>query len=351
MFIGARLNGLLLLALLCAAAVSGQQPAAPAQPSSGKILLDVVAAPKSGRPVAGLQQQDFTLLDNKAPQTINSFKAVTGREATLEVILAIDAVDADAQLMGIERIQIDKFLRLEGGHLTYPTAIAIVTDKGVQMLGDFSSDGNALSAALDRDDVGLREITRSSGYYGAAERLQYSLNALNQLVASEAPHPGRKMMLWVSPGWPLLSGPNTELDSKQQQEIFGNIVALSTQFLQARITLYSVNPLGAGESVFRASYYEEFLNGVSKPGQVSVGDLGLPVLAIQSGGLALDSTNDIAGALQECVADAVPYYEISFDPPPAAKPNEYHQLEIKIAKPSLIARTRHGYYAQPSPSN
>lgn len=39
-------------------------------------------------------------------------------------------------------------------------------------------------------------------------------------------------MLWVSPGWPLLSGRRVETDSKQQQQIFGNIVGLSTQLLQ-----------------------------------------------------------------------------------------------------------------------
>jgi VWFA-related protein len=348
MFIDSRFRPLFLLALLCAATASAQQPGAAAQSSNSKISLDVVAAPKSGRPVAGLQQQDFTVLDNKTPQTITSFKAVTGREANLEVIIVIDAVNADPQIVSIARIQIDKFLRLEAGHLTYPTTLAIVTDKGIQLLGGFSNDGNELSATLDKDEVGLRELNRSSGYYGAAERLQISLNSLNQLVSTEAPHPGRKVMIWVSPGWPLLSGPNTDLDSKEQQQIFGNIVAVSTQLRQGRVTLYSVNPIGAGESVVRASYYQDFLKGVTKPGQVNLGNLGLPVLAIQSGGLALDFTNDVAGALQDCLADSVPYYEISLDASPAAKPDEYHQLEIKIAKPGLIARTRQGYYAQPS---
>jgi VWFA-related protein len=351
MYIATRFGSLLLLALVCTAAGSAQQASSAGQSGHGEIVLDVVVAPKSGRPVADLQQQDFTLLDNKGPQPILAFRTVTGRQTALEVIVVIDAVNADYQTVSFERLQIDKFLRMEGGRLTYPTALAIVTDKGIQMLGDFSSDGNALGAALDRDDVGLRQLDRSSGYYGAAERLQLSLNALNQLVASEAPRPGRKVMLWVSPGWPLLSGPNTELDSKQQQQIFGNIVALSTQLLEGHVTVYSVNPVGAGESVVRASYYKEFLKGVSKPGQVSLGNLGLPVLAIQSGGLALDFTNDVAGALQTCVADTAPYYELSFAAPSGERPDEYHPLEIKIAKPGLTARTRQGYYAQPSSHN
>jgi VWFA-related protein len=339
-----------ILAGLGAAGSPAQQPvqAGPGA-GGGQIVLDVVAGPKSGRPVADLQQQDFTVLDNKAPQTITSFKAVTGREAKLEVTVVIDAVNADPQIISVARIEIDKFLRVEGGHLTYPTTIAIVTDKGVQMLDNFSTDGNALSAALDKDEIALRDINGSSGYYGATERLQYSLGGLTQLITSEAARPGRKIMLWVSPGWPLLSGPNTTLDSKQQREIFGNVVSVTNQLRQGRVTLYSVNPLGTAESVGRASYYQEFLKGVSKPSQVNVANLGLPVLAIQSGGKAIDLSNDVAGSLQECLADTVPYYEIGFSAPPSAKADEYHQIEIKVGKSGLTARTRQGYYSQAQP--
>jgi VWFA-related protein len=351
MFIDARLGCFLLATLVCTAAASSRQSSPRTQPGSGKIYLDVVVAPKSGRPVTGLQPQDFTLLDNRAPQTIASFEAVTGREAPLEIILVIDAVNTTAQNVSYERTQIQKFLRAEGGQLPYPIALAVFTDRGTQIVGNFSSDGNALSAALDRDEIGPRIIGRSTGFYGAGERLQLSLQALSQLVASEAPRQGRKVILWVSPGWPLLSGPNTQLDSKQQQQIFANIVSLSTQLLQARVTLYSIDPLGASESTMRASYYKEFLRGISKPSQVNVGDLGLPVLAIQSGGLALNFNNDIAALLQECLSDTAPYYEISFVTPSAERRDEYHQLEIQLAKPGLTARTRRGYYAQPLPPN
>jgi hypothetical protein len=83
--------------------------------------------------------------------------------------------------------------------------------------------------------------------------------------------------------------------------------------------------------------------------EVQLGNLGLPVLAIQSGGLALNVSNDLAGLLQKCLSDTAPYYEISFDPPAAGQRDEFHHLEIQIAKPGLTARTRQGYYAQPLP--
>jgi VWFA-related protein len=83
--------------------------------------------------------------------------------------------------------------------------------------------------------------------------------------------------------------------------------------------------------------------------QAQVADLGLQVLAVQSGGLVFTSGNDIAALLEECLANAVPYYEISFEPASSEKADEYHRLDVHLAKPGLTARTRQGYYALPSP--
>jgi VWFA-related protein len=350
-----RLSRLILATLLSATAASAQQAARqtpPARPpAANQILLDVVVTPKSGPPVADLQQQDFTLLDNKAPQPITSFKLVPGREAPADILIVIDAVNVDYRVLSFQRAQISKFLRAEGGHLAYPIALAVFTDKGVQIVGNFSSDGNELSATLDREDIGLRAITRSGGFYGAAERLQLSLQAFRQLTASEARNPGRKIMLWVSPGWPLLSGARVAIDAKQQAQIFTDIVGLNTQLLHAGVTVYNVNPLGSNEALLRTSYYQEFVKGVSKPSQVAAGNLGLQVLAVQSGGLVLDHNNDVTALLQQSLSDVAPYYEISFAPAVAERPDEYHHLEIKLAKPGLTARTRQGYYAQPANHN
>jgi VWFA-related protein len=231
--------------------------------------------------------------------------------------------------------------------LAHPTTLAIFTDNGTQIQDGASSDGNALSISLDKAAIGLRTIRRSSGFYGADERVQLSLDALRQLAAREATRPGRKIILWVSPGWPLLSGPRIDLSWKQRQRIYAEIVNLSTALRQARVTLYSVDPIGVSESLLRTSYYKEFVKGISTPNDVLLGDLSLQVLATQTGGLVLNASNDIAAQLQQCIADTDAYYELSFDPPPADYSDEYHRLEIRMAKPDLTARTRQGYYSQP----
>jgi VWFA-related protein len=286
----------------------------------------------------------ISLCSTKAPQPIASFQALTGNQAPIEVVVLVDAVNIGYTNLAYQRGQIDKFLRANGGRLPYPTTLAIFTDTGTQLLKDFSTDGNALSAALDSDDIRLRVLRRSGGFYGAEDRYNLSLQALGELAAREAPHPGRKIILWVSPGWAFLSGPEVFLDDKQEQELFSRIVGISNQLLQGHITLYSVDPLGTADTL-RTFYYQDFLKGVSKPSQVQPGDLALPVIATQSGGLALNSNNDVNLLLQKCIADTQAYYELSFDPPLTDERSAYHQLEVRVDKHGLTARTRQGYYS------
>ena len=117
---------------------------------------------------------------------------------------------------------------------------------------------------------------------------------------------------------------------------------------QARITLYSIDPLGVEDIGIRTSAYAAYLKGVSKPEDVEPGNMGLQVFAVHSGGLVLNSGNDLAELLRKCLSDTEAYYEISFEPAPAGQRDEYHHLEMRIAKPGLSARTRQNYYALPA---
>lgn len=346
MSIGSRVCPLFLAALFSLGSLSAQQPATVATPHSRTIQLDVVVAPKGGKPVAELQQRDFTVLDNKAPQPLTSFRVLGEGQEPVEVLIVIDAVNTSYQNIAYERGEISKFLLANGGHLAHPTSLAIFTDTGTQIQSGSSQDGKALNAALKTYTIGLRDIRRSQGIYGADDRLQLSLQALHLIAEREAGQPGRKLVLWLSPGWPILSGPGIQLDAHQQEQIFTSVVGISAQLRQARVTLYSVDSLGAAENVARVFYYQEFEKGVTKPSETQIGDLSLQVLAVQSGGLALNSSG-VSELFQQCLQDTNAYYEMSVQAQPADKANEYHHIEVKVAQPGLTARTRDGYYAQP----
>jgi VWFA-related protein len=334
----------------CLSLLPGWAQQAPSA-SDRRIDLAVVVSDKSGKPVSGLEEKDFKLLDNKQPQNILSFEAVNGKaasDAPVEVVLLSDEVNTAFTRVSYERTEIGKFLQSGGGELPRPVSLAFLSDAGVKIGNITTSDGKALIAELDQNKAGLRSINRDQGFYGAADRVGLSLNSLQQVAAYETPRPGRKLLVWLSPGWPFLTGPNEILTGKEQERIFNQIVAISDALRRAQITLYSVDPLGTGDAGgFRTFYYEEFVKGVKKASQVQIGDLALQAIAVQSGGRVLNSDNDIANEIASCVADANNYYVLAFNALPGDGPNEYHALEVKVGKPGLKARTRTGYYAQP----
>ena len=341
--------------LFCLLAVGGfTQQSAPPSSTDRHITLDVVVSDKSGKPVPGLEQQDFTLLDNKQPQKILSFQAIaaqgdaTKADPPVEVVLLVDEVNIGFSRVSYARDQIEKFLRSDGGKLPRPVSLAVLTDSGIATSNVTSQDGNVLAAELNENKAGLRSITRSQGVYGASDRVGLSLKAVQQLADYEAPKPGRKLVIWVSPGWPLLTGPRIQLTDKDQQRIFSNIVGLSDSLRRARVTLYSIDPLGTADAGgFRTFIYEGYIKGVKKPGQVQIGNLALQVLATQSGGRVFNSNNDVAAEIASAVADTNAFYVLTFEGLVGDGPNEYHSLEIKLDKPGLKALTRTGYYAQP----
>lgn len=306
----------LLLALLLAAAAC-----VTAQDSmySHGIRIAVAVDTKSSQPVTGLAQHDFTILDNKTPRPITSFKVVSAANEPIHVILLVDAVNMPFQALSYTRMGIEKYLKSNEGKLAYPTTLAILTDKGAQIVEGFSSDGNALNDIFHSQQIGLREINRNSEWSGP-ERLQICLEAFNQLTGFASKIPGRKVVIWISPGWPLVSGPRVDLSMREEQQIFNNVVLISNQLRQDNITLYNVNPWGVGESLERTDFYEAFLKAPVSPNEIEPGALSLQVLAIHSGGLAIESSSDVTGNIEKCLNELLSWYEIVFDPYPPTNP-------------------------------
>jgi VWFA-related protein len=342
-----RFSSLLLLSIVSPALATCQQSNPPeAVPES--IYLDVVVGTKSGPAVSGLRQQDFTVLDGKAVVPLDSFQAVLNPGSTIEVVVVIDDLNTSVSNAAYARSELRKFLGNNGGQLAQPTALAFLTDSGIHTQDTFTKDGNVLSTSLDQYPTGLPSLPRSGGVYSDLDRFRISTNALFQLATQEASRPGRKLILWVSPGWPLLALPDVQeqMDDKQQHEIFSNIAELSTRLSQGRITLYGIDPRGDADFATRALEWQAFVKELTKPSQAHWGNMALQVLALHSGGLVLTGSNDFAASLQRCLADAQAYYELSFTPLPDKKRDVYHLLEVRVAKPGLTARTGQGYYSE-----
>jgi VWFA-related protein len=331
-------------------------PAQTAPANSNVIELDVAVTDKAGKPVPGLEQKNFTVLDDKHPANITSFKAVNVNAGVqgppTEMVIVIDAINADVMKAERQREGIRDFLTSNQGKLPIPVSLITISDISVSQPSEPSLDGNAVAAVLDKSITGLRTVNRGT-QFAESDRFDLSLKALNSIIQTEAPKPGKKLIVWVSPGWPLLARAQNNISGRDQQELFSAVVRFSTVMRLAHITLYNIVSLGVATDVSRFFYYTEFVNGVKSPGQTFPPNLALQVLATQTGGLVLNGSNDLPTAMAAEIArttdDGRVFYILTFQGAEADKPNEYHTISVRVDQPGLVARTRTGYYAQPGP--
>jgi VWFA-related protein len=329
---------------------------APVPPSvvthEGRIQLDVVVTNGAGSPVPGLQPWDFTVLDEGQPRKILSFRSFDGvtvkPEPPVEVILVLDMVNLPFQQVAFVRAEVEKFLKRNGGHLAQPVSIILFTDAGIRMQPRPSVDGNALAEIVSQIKGHISSINPAMGAEGDLQRFQRSVHQMANIAENEARRPGRKLLVWVGPGWPMLDAANFTFTDQSQRSNFEGIVELSTKLREARMAVYSVAPsnsaMGAGT---RTLLYQDFLKGVKSPLHSDSGNLALKVIVTQSGGRIFGPDNDLAGQIDSCVADANAFYRLSFDPPPAGHADEYHDLKVQVSQSGLTVRTNTGYYDQP----
>jgi VWFA-related protein len=367
----------------------------------GRIKLDVVVTDKAGKPVTGLEAHDFTLLDSKVPRKILSFQAFDGitvkPDLPVEVILLFDFVNDDLANLYSERREVLAFLRENGGHLAQPTSIFVFRDTSLQSMRQPTSDGNLLADAVAKMKTSFRVNGYESGANGDMERYKESLHALSAIAEYEKKRPGRKLLFWIGPGWPLLNSLHFQPTLYTLKQNFKSIIEFSTMLREARVNVYSV---GVGEYHVTAAHSEwdkqnawtsgnpaSFFNGMyddanattgseTDPGMASfvvmkdyynpsdyladlkgvkqywranAASLSVKVLATQNGGRVLGLNNGLASQIDSSIQDARAFYTISFNPSPAAHPNEYHDLKVLIESDGtkLTAHTSTGYYNQP----
>jgi len=325
-------------------------------PTQGMIRLDVVVTDKSGNPVTGLRQQDFTLRDNGEPANIVSFQAfdrVTANpDPAVEVILVIDELNMpDLPLLAAER-EAENFLHQNQGHLGQPVSIYRITKDGLSASAQPSWDGNALAdeIAHGREPHVIWKTSMISESLGSVAgggliswRITHSLIALGSIAIEERRKPGRKLMFWLGPGW--------QVDGRGGTGLFDFSTELSTRLREARIALWSAtewpfydargNPLPVSTFI-----YKDFLQGV-KPETHDFGYLALHVVATQSGGGVLATSKDLAGLIDKRVGEASTFYSLTFDPRRTNEVDEYHALKVEVGKPDLTAHTSTGYFDEP----
>jgi VWFA-related protein len=333
----------------------------------------VVVTDATGKPVAGIRPGDLSLLEEGRPQKILSFDAfdarALGAEPPMKIILLIDTIELAPELARNERLAVEAYLRKDGGHLTRPVSMFLLSDLGLWTLARPSSDGDVLAREIERNEY--TEVRHNRGWQGPGRGLgdekdtaqDSALKALGQIATDERRRPGRKLLVWVGPGWGIGSGQYADAApgsspkfgaARGSSSVFDTVWWFSTLLRDARLVLYSFT---VGENTTTrprdqlaqgsTELYKNYLDGVRDPHKATFMNVYRKVLAVQSGGRVMDDGVDLVQQFEQCVHDAEPYYTISFDAFAADHPNEYHDLKVVVNRPGLTARTNTGYYDQP----
>ena len=292
---------------ICAQIASGQQaPVAVLKANARAVVVDVVVT-KGEEPVAALHKQDFEVIEDGKPQTIDFFeehKAKTLPPGALQPlppmppnvytnvppapesdavnVLLLDSLNTEKQDQVFVHQQILDFLKtMQPG-----TRAAIFTlGSKLRFVQGFTTDSSALTAALndkkngffaekdypyrsrsdqadDQQEVAtkmmmlgghpdpgiqaLREAQAEFADFQYGQRTMMTLEALDYLARYLAGVPGRKNLIWFASSYPVIIFPSSaQSQTMSNVRVYASAVKKTADLLTvSKVAVYPINAQG-----------------------------------------------------------------------------------------------------------
>ncbi len=412
---------LLLLALLSALPIAaqddGEEIGAPFIDTVdvNVVNVEVYVTDKAGERVLGLGRDDFELRVDRRPVPITYFYAVEGGEAQAEVeqepvpessvpvrrqlpvekqvpaeqrlhlVVYVDNVNISPLHRNRLFTHVRTFLR---SHLRPSDRVMLVSyDRPLRQRHPFTSDhgqiaetlfdleklsGHGARAEDERRDLldaiyeeanpdPQQAIVARAGAYADAiwNDLQFTIDALKEIVDNLAGLPGRKAILYLSDGLSMRAGEDVFYAMRERWED-SSFLAMAHRFdagrrfrqvtAQAnahRVSFYTVDAAG-----LRMYTYNDASNS-SPTGGVAIDESHfanlrspLQMMAAETGGLAIINTNRFQPQLAQVAEDFSTYYSLGFTP--EFEDQRYRRIEVQVkGRKGLRVRHRDGFRDTP----
>src|SRR5688572_17499321 len=292
----ALIPAILVLFVAAASGVFGQEPTFRSSTRIVPVITTVID--EQGRFVPGLDEDQFTILDNGVPQEITFFQndilpftAVVMLDYSASMTANLDRLEAAAEQFLLRMIPEDK------------AQVGSFSDK-IQFSGEFTND---------RDDLifALRDLQ-----FGNPTRLY---DAINESMAMLKGVERRKVVLVFTDGDDTASrvGMGDVLDRAKDEEMMVYAIGLESEFFN-------------GQRRVR-----------TRP------DRGLRRLAEETGGgyFELKKTDELAPTFTRVAQELHSQYTLGFTP--TTLDGREHKLTVRMKTPGLTARARRTYIASP----
>lgn len=382
------------------------------------VNIDVWVTDKKGNPVDGLDKDDFVVFQDGQPVEVTNFYAVSDGRPVASKVPKIAGPDAEDTLEGslrrlpasplevapehrlwlivyidnynidpIERKRILPALRefLARTLRRGDQAMLVSYNRSLKVHQPFTDDPHLLFAALEevsdyagqavareRDQIAAFELidrTRNPSQalsYARqyAEELMngvgYTVDALKRLIDSLGGLPGRKALIHVSSGVPMVAGEEAfhavaekfgvsqayaEIPRHDTSRSFEKLNRLANEY---RVTFYTLDAGGLRGMEFGGAEYGGFVDPRLRRTLDSIvaENLQAPLrlMALETGGQAIVNLNDVLPALQRAALDFRSFYSLGI-PSTGVDGGRYHEIEVKLRerRKNVLLRHRGGY--------
>jgi VWFA-related protein len=402
------------------------------------VLVPVHVLDGAGRPMRELKQQDFVLKSDGVPQRIALFDEVqtsstpppqpaAAKRADAKqpaaprfsnfyedgapeqlLIVAIDMLNTPVMMQGWARDQLIKYLQHNPPRL--PVEVVAITPSGLRQVHAFTSDTAALIESIkhvqshisQRDtrerlfphlDQGGNIDSYSSLVTAQQERQAFddlrnvdngsvTLHSFEQIAWAYSGIPGRKTVLWLTSGFPILQevpdgaamightqvAPGGMAGSFNQTGIIPVSAGrhLSNQLLpdlqrafttmnRSNVVVYPIDVAGLPlEDMWDISqppglYTHPELShfGPALPDESAADRDGMKELARRTGGNTCTAGNSLSECLDQALTESTDYYLLGFYVPQQQRKDGWHKLKVSVNPGHGEVRARSTYYLHP----
>jgi VWFA-related protein len=290
------------------------------------VQVDAVVTDAEGRPVPGLTEADFEVLQDDKPQKISELSYVDGSRGRTLIFL-IDDLGLTAEALASTRTAVRHFI--EAGMRPQDRVAILATAKGAAFQQHFSSDPQYLLLALNAVGHGEPNVNHAD----AAGMARGALCQLRMVLDNLRKESGRKSLVFFS-GNLRTAGIEKSIGPSA-------FTALLDAAGRASAVLYDVDP---HPPVAKATGAAPVGPKSAAPVLFATRSLvelqtGLPPVAKETGGMFFE-TGDPAEAIEQVERDAQGFYRLAY---PVTESNykygdRYDNVQVRVKRPGLTVR-------------
>jgi VWFA-related protein len=342
--------GLLLLPASTALLAQQQSPSGvyTLKSTSQLVFMDVTVLDKKGHPVTkGLTRDDFSITEDKKPETIFSFEppethvttSAAGADKGSATIFVLDRLNSSFEDFAFITYSMKKYLSSLPKQLDSPAELMVVGNQTLEIAQTYTRSRADLLYAVEHIRPALPYKMMTGSFF--AERFLQSMDALQQIALQSHGVPGRKTIIWVGHG-----GPNLDTSGYVGSTIdkLNRYVHDTTNLLvDARISLFVIYPgLPVNVTIdFSANSANADISGHDP----FAGDINFGNMVNATGGKLFFNRNDVDAEIRTSEDFGSNYYTLTYQPQTGNLDGKFRHIRVDLRDPSLHVVTKAGYYA------